>query len=105
MWKQALCQTCSSCSADKEGTPKGSRGSGGVELEEYVDRVMEFGPALNGRDDVYYEEVVWPWLADIFPARSMQYGTKTLFRFGSKGVFAQIINCYSRLEQTPDLPD
>jgi hypothetical protein len=76
-----------------------------VELEEYVDRIMEFGTALNGRDELYYDKIVWPWIADIFPARSMQYGTEGLFRFGSKGVFAQVINCYYRLKQTHDLLD
>lgn len=67
-------------------------------LEEYLAQIDEWGSHIQDTcsDDRFLRAIVNPWLKDIAHQRAEQYGVEGLYRFGLRGIMAQLINCVER---------
>jgi len=79
-------------------------GEEAVSLEEFREMRLNWATAIDDHcpSSPFLNRFAAQWFVKIAPKRAEMYGTKGLFRFGPKGVAAQILNCYSRFERNPD---
>lgn len=67
-------------------------------LDEYIERVITHCRQFEA-DPPWFVAVVQPWLMDVAPVKTQEYGIDCWKRLGSRGLMVDISACYYRWEQ------
>jgi len=76
-----------------------------ISLDSYLMRlnIYKQQAVATCQDKRFNDKILIDWFTRIAPARAHEYGVKGMNRFGPRGVFAQIINCYMRWQRYKDI--
>jgi hypothetical protein len=66
-----------------------------MDLDQYLERIAWHSEALRMHGDWFYS-VVQPWIEEVAPHKTVEYGIECWKRLGSKGLVVDINACYYR---------
>lgn len=69
-----------------------------MKLDEYLERIAWHSQALSGQGP-WYQAVVKPWIENVAPHKTVEYGIECWQRLGSKGLIVDINACFYRWQR------